>query len=70
MDVSISKTSVFGQKKTRRRQQKFRFIQKESQCGVKSMSIGLYIGPYFFEDGNGQTVAVHGQRYNDMINDF
>ena len=28
------------------------------------------IGPCFFEDGNGQTVTVNGQRYNDMINDF
>ena len=36
-------------------------------CGIVEHRI---IGPYFFEDGNGQTVTVNGQRYNDMINDF
>ena len=37
---------LFGQKKTRRRKQNFRFIQKESQCGVESMSIGLSVPIY------------------------
>ena len=36
-------------------------------CGIHEQRI---IGPYFFEDGNGKTVTVNKQRYNDMINDF
>ena len=36
-------------------------------CGIHEHRI---IGPYFFEDGNGQTVTVNGQQYSDMINDF
>ena len=38
-------------------------------CGVHEI-IHKIFGPYFFEDGNGQTVTVNGQRYIDMINDF
>ena len=36
-------------------------------CGIHEHMI---IGPYFFEDENGQTVTANGQRYNDIINDF
>lgn len=28
------------------------------------------IGPYFFQDGNGNTVTVNGERYTRMITDF
>ena len=46
-----------------------RFIQKESQCGVKSMSMGLLV-PISLKMGmNKQLATVNGQRYNDMIND-
>uniref|UniRef100_A0A0K0ELC2 DUF4817 domain-containing protein n=1 Tax=Strongyloides stercoralis TaxID=6248 RepID=A0A0K0ELC2_STRER len=36
-------------------------------CGVTSKRI---IGPYFFEDEDGQTVTVNGLRYREMIQNF
>ena len=36
-------------------------------CGIWS---GGVIGPYFFEDGNGITVTVTGERYRQMIDTF
>lgn len=36
-------------------------------CGMTENEI---IGPYFFEDDNGQTVTVNGQRYHNLVTDF
>lgn len=36
-------------------------------CGICSEKI---IGPYFFEDENGTTVTVNGDRYRDMLTNF
>lgn len=36
-------------------------------CGICSKTI---IGPYFFEDDDGATVTVNGQRYRAMITDY
>lgn len=36
-------------------------------CGMTENEI---IGPYFFEDDNGKTVTVNGQRYHNLVTDF
>lgn len=36
-------------------------------CGFTENAI---IGPFFFEDGNGQTTTVNGERYGEMLNEY
>lgn len=36
-------------------------------CGFWAAGV---IGPYFFEDIDGNAVTVNGQRYRDMVTDF
>ena len=69
MDVSISKTSVFGQKENPKETTEISLHSERVtvRFGIHEHRI---ISSYLFEDGNGQTVTVNGQRYNDMINDF
>ena len=66
MDVSISKTSAEENPKETTEIS----LHSERVTVWSGINEHRIIGPYFFEDGNGQTVTVSGQRYNDMINEF
>ena len=69
MNASTGISSSSRDQKTRWKSEKFHSIQNESPCDVHLWKNKI-IGPYFFEDCNGQAVTVNGQRYHENLTDF
>lgn len=51
------------------RMQKHRCIRRALQCSVPFMPRGV-IGPYIFENAQGQHVTVNGIHYPATVNDY
>ena len=64
--MQISKIIAFGAQKTRTHTLKNRRTQNV-WCGFWS---GYIIGPFFFENEQGEAVTVNGDRYRAILNQF
>ena len=65
MGLSINKTVAFGQKKNPRA-----VHQRELHPVKCAITANEIIGPYFFEDDDGNAVSVTGERYRVMLRNF
>ena len=65
----VNKILVFGAQKTHTYTLKSRRTQNESLFGFGFWSRGI-IGPFFFQNEQGEAATVNGDRYRAMLNEF